>query len=232
MRRVMVRYQCKPDRMAENEELVRAVYEELARTAPEGLRYATFRARRRRELRPPRRDRGRAQPARRRRGVRALPGRHPRALRAATDGDRAPRGRLLSLPWRRGRGLMGRRRIRWSTWSCTPATARARARSTRSSCAGAPSGSMPAAPATTRSALGGRLRGRHRPVPDAPAGVAALRRGRPRRRGHRSGRPARRPVLLEPREGPAGWRSVVATPEGGEIAFWQPKARHGEWGAA
>jgi predicted enzyme related to lactoylglutathione lyase len=33
-------------------------------------------------------------------------------------------------------------------------------------------------------------------------------------------------VLLEPREGPAGWRSVVATPAGGEIAFWQPKTRH------
>jgi predicted enzyme related to lactoylglutathione lyase len=32
-------------------------------------------------------------------------------------------------------------------------------------------------------------------------------------------------VLLEPREGPAGWRSVVATPAGGEIAFWQPKLR-------
>jgi predicted enzyme related to lactoylglutathione lyase len=32
-------------------------------------------------------------------------------------------------------------------------------------------------------------------------------------------------VLLEPREGPAGWRSVVATPEGAEIAFWQPKGR-------
>ena len=30
-------------------------------------------------------------------------------------------------------------------------------------------------------------------------------------------------VLLEPREGPAGWRSVVAVPEGGELAFWQPK---------
>jgi predicted enzyme related to lactoylglutathione lyase len=30
-------------------------------------------------------------------------------------------------------------------------------------------------------------------------------------------------VLLEPREGPAGWRCVVATPAGGEIAFWQPK---------
>ncbi len=30
-------------------------------------------------------------------------------------------------------------------------------------------------------------------------------------------------LLLEPREGPAGWRSVVAAPAGGEIAFWQPK---------
>jgi len=30
-------------------------------------------------------------------------------------------------------------------------------------------------------------------------------------------------VLLEPREGPAGWRSVVATPAGGEMAFWEPK---------
>ena len=32
-------------------------------------------------------------------------------------------------------------------------------------------------------------------------------------------------VLLEPREGPAGWRSVVDTPAGGEIAFWQQKER-------
>jgi predicted enzyme related to lactoylglutathione lyase len=30
-------------------------------------------------------------------------------------------------------------------------------------------------------------------------------------------------VLLEPREGPVGWRSVVATPAGAELAFWQPK---------
>jgi len=30
-------------------------------------------------------------------------------------------------------------------------------------------------------------------------------------------------LLLPPREGPAGWRSVVATPAGGEIAFWQQK---------
>jgi predicted enzyme related to lactoylglutathione lyase len=31
-------------------------------------------------------------------------------------------------------------------------------------------------------------------------------------------------VLLEPREGPAGWRGVVTTPAGGEIAFWQPRS--------
>ena len=31
-------------------------------------------------------------------------------------------------------------------------------------------------------------------------------------------------VLLEPREGPAGWRSVVKTPAGGEVALWQPKS--------
>jgi predicted enzyme related to lactoylglutathione lyase len=30
-------------------------------------------------------------------------------------------------------------------------------------------------------------------------------------------------VLLDPREGPAGWRSVVADPAGGEIGLWQPK---------
>jgi predicted enzyme related to lactoylglutathione lyase len=32
-------------------------------------------------------------------------------------------------------------------------------------------------------------------------------------------------VLLEPREGQAGWRSVVAAPAGAEVAFWQPKGR-------
>ena len=31
-------------------------------------------------------------------------------------------------------------------------------------------------------------------------------------------------VLVEPREGPAGWRSVVTVPDGAEIALWQPKA--------
>ena len=30
-------------------------------------------------------------------------------------------------------------------------------------------------------------------------------------------------VVLEPREGPVGWRSIVAAPAGAEIALWQPK---------
>jgi predicted enzyme related to lactoylglutathione lyase len=30
-------------------------------------------------------------------------------------------------------------------------------------------------------------------------------------------------VTLAPREGPAGWRSVVSSPDGGEIALWQGK---------
>jgi predicted enzyme related to lactoylglutathione lyase len=32
-------------------------------------------------------------------------------------------------------------------------------------------------------------------------------------------------VLLEPREGPTGWRSVLTTRDGGEIALWQPRRR-------
>ena len=30
-------------------------------------------------------------------------------------------------------------------------------------------------------------------------------------------------VELEPREGPAGWRCVLAAPAGAEVALWQPK---------
>ena len=30
-------------------------------------------------------------------------------------------------------------------------------------------------------------------------------------------------VMLGPREGPEGWRSVVSTPRSGEVAFWQQK---------
>jgi hypothetical protein len=43
MKTVVVRYKVKPDRVAENEELVRAVYEELHRAQPDGLHDATFR---------------------------------------------------------------------------------------------------------------------------------------------------------------------------------------------
>jgi len=39
----MVKYRIKPGRVQENEEAVAAVYAELSRTRPEGLRYATFR---------------------------------------------------------------------------------------------------------------------------------------------------------------------------------------------
>jgi predicted enzyme related to lactoylglutathione lyase len=30
-------------------------------------------------------------------------------------------------------------------------------------------------------------------------------------------------ILLEPREGPSGWRSVVSVPDGAEVALWQQK---------
>jgi predicted enzyme related to lactoylglutathione lyase len=32
-------------------------------------------------------------------------------------------------------------------------------------------------------------------------------------------------VLVEPREGMVGWRSVIATPASGVIGLWQPKRR-------
>ena len=41
-RQVMVRYRVKPEQVAENERLVGQVYEQLAREAPPGLRYLTF----------------------------------------------------------------------------------------------------------------------------------------------------------------------------------------------
>jgi L-rhamnose mutarotase len=42
MTRVLVRYKVKPEHAAENERLVRAVYDELQRTEPKGFHYATF----------------------------------------------------------------------------------------------------------------------------------------------------------------------------------------------
>jgi hypothetical protein len=43
MSKIMVRYRTKPERAQENEQLIRAVYEELHSSIPAGLRYATFR---------------------------------------------------------------------------------------------------------------------------------------------------------------------------------------------
>jgi hypothetical protein len=40
--RVIVRYKVKAGHVRENEELVRAVYQELEQTQPAGLRYSTF----------------------------------------------------------------------------------------------------------------------------------------------------------------------------------------------
>jgi hypothetical protein len=42
VKRVIVRYRVKPERASENVELVRAVYDELHETRPDGLRYGTF----------------------------------------------------------------------------------------------------------------------------------------------------------------------------------------------
>ena len=42
-RAVVVRYRVKPDALEQNLQLVRAVYDELAATRPEGLRYSTYR---------------------------------------------------------------------------------------------------------------------------------------------------------------------------------------------
>jgi hypothetical protein len=42
MTQIMVRYKVWPDHVAANVELVRAVYDELHRSAPDGLSYATF----------------------------------------------------------------------------------------------------------------------------------------------------------------------------------------------
>lgn len=43
MRRVLVRYRVRPDQAQENERLIGAVFAELERERPAGLRYASFR---------------------------------------------------------------------------------------------------------------------------------------------------------------------------------------------
>lgn len=42
MKRVMVRYKLKADKVEENKQLVKAVFEELKAKQPAGIRYATF----------------------------------------------------------------------------------------------------------------------------------------------------------------------------------------------
>jgi hypothetical protein len=44
MKRMMVRYKVKPDRVAENERSIVSVFEQLNRAQPIGLRYASARA--------------------------------------------------------------------------------------------------------------------------------------------------------------------------------------------
>ena len=180
MRQVMVRYKVKPDRVAENEALVRAVYEELRAPQPAGLRYATFRPRGRRQLRPPGDGRGR----------RAT--RWPRSRRSSASrrtSATAATSRRSSSRRRRSARTGHDGRARSSTSSCTPATCRARARSTRSCSAGA-RGTIELRYLALD--LARRLRRRHRRVRDRAPGLAPLRRGRRRRRGHRPGAAARR----------------------------------------
>ena len=43
-KRIVVRYRVKPDRVAENERLIAAVFQQLQREQPAGLRYASFKA--------------------------------------------------------------------------------------------------------------------------------------------------------------------------------------------
>lgn len=44
MKRIMVRYKVKSDRVAENEGLIAKVFEQLQREKPQGLRYASFKS--------------------------------------------------------------------------------------------------------------------------------------------------------------------------------------------
>ena len=42
MKRILVRYKVKGDKVAENEDYIRKVFEELKQTGPDGFRYASF----------------------------------------------------------------------------------------------------------------------------------------------------------------------------------------------
>ena len=96
MRRVMVRYRVKPDQVAENEQLVRDVYAELARVAA-GRASATARSSSRDGVSFVHlADARRANPLGSR-GVPAVPGGNPRPLRRAAGRHRARGDRLVPL---------------------------------------------------------------------------------------------------------------------------------------
>ena len=42
MKRIIIRYRVKPDRVEENQRLIKQVFEEINRTNPSGMRYASF----------------------------------------------------------------------------------------------------------------------------------------------------------------------------------------------
>ena len=64
---------------------------------------------------------------------------------------------------------------------------------------------------------GGVVESRTNRLPSVEVGDVAAATERARRLGAR--------VVLGPREGPVGWRSVVCASAGGPIAFWHPKPR-------
>ena len=92
----------------------------------------------------------------------------------------------------------------------------------RSCCSGGRSWSEPALAAIWLWTWVRLWAGDHR-VPDAASAVAAVRRGRAIDDATEHARRLGAAVLLEPREGPSGWRSVVSSPVAGEVALWQPK---------
>ena len=234
MRQVMVRYKVKPDRAAENEELVRAVYEELHRTGPAGLRYATFRLDDGVSfVHLASRDRGRAQPAvaRWRRSQRFQENIGDRCDEAPAVTELREIGSFHLSMARLTHARAGRRHhpvvhLELHTGDLARASAfYSRLLRWRPERIDAGCGSYHAL--ELGGGFGGGIVecGTRRPL-----WLPYVEVDRVDEVTDRAGRLGAS-VLLEPREGPAGWRSVVATPEGGEIAFWQPKGRCGGGGA-
>ena len=219
MRQVMVRYKVKPERVAENEALVRAVYEELAERAPDGLRYATFRL-----------DDGVSfvHLALLDDGTVAHAS-WPRSSASTEEiRDRCDEPPATSSAVPRSGPIACELAPRSSTSSCTPATA-ARDRVLRgAAAAGARSGSTPRAAPTSRSSSAAGSAAASSSARPAGAGLAALRRGRPDRRATERARELGASVLLEPREGPAGLAQRRRDPRGRRDRLLAAKANADE----